>query len=104
MRLRRPRWIVLASALTLVLVSLGPMLATERSAMTDDSDVQQALTSPVDVPPLVGVNYHGLWWDMTPSRRAAVLDKLAATGAGWVRLDVSWAMLQPQGPDRFDDE
>jgi len=43
----------------------------------------------------VGVQFHGLWSSYTDADRATVLDRLAEAGAGWVRLDISWAMLQP---------
>ena len=43
----------------------------------------------------LGIQYHGLWSNMTDSRRAAVLNKIKASGAKWVRLDMSWAMIQP---------
>jgi hypothetical protein len=51
--------------------------------------------------PLVGVQFHGMWSDYTDAQRASVLDQLAAAHVGWVRLDVSWAMLQPDGPDAY---
>jgi cell division septation protein DedD len=43
----------------------------------------------------VGVQFHGLWSSYSDADRATVLDRLAEAGAGWVRLDISWAMLQP---------
>ena len=46
--------------------------------------------------PDVGVQFHGLWSSYTDRDRAQVLDKLVAMGSTWVRLDVSWAMLQPE--------
>lgn len=99
--LARKLWgFVLAAALALSLQ--GPVMATTTSLGSSDSGNEDLLEAPASAPPIVGVNYHGLWWDMTPSRRAAVLDKLAATGTKWVRLDVSWAMLQPRGPHSFD--
>ena len=49
--------------------------------------------------PAIGAQFHGMWTDYTDAQRAEVLDKLAAAHVGWVRLDVSWAMLQPDGPD-----
>jgi polysaccharide biosynthesis protein PslG len=51
--------------------------------------------------PAVGAQFHGMWTDYTDAQRAEVLDQLAAAGVGWVRLDVSWAMLQPDGPDSY---
>jgi beta-xylosidase len=46
-------------------------------------------------PPQTGVQFHGLWSDYTDDKRNQVLDQFAAAHIGWVRLDVSWAMLQP---------
>lgn len=39
-----------------------------------------------------------MWGSYSDSQRAMVLDRLKANGAKTVRLDVSWAMLQPNGP------
>jgi hypothetical protein len=64
--------------------------------------VLPAYAPPAASPPIVGVNYHGAWDDMTPARRAAVLDALAAAGVRWVRLDVAWRTLQPTGPGSYD--
>lgn len=52
--------------------------------------------------PEVGVQFHGMWSDTTDEQRALFLDQLAEAGGLWVRLDVSWAMLQPDGPDSYD--
>lgn len=45
--------------------------------------------------PTFGTQFHGMWSSYTDSKRAMVLDKLKANGVTTVRLDVSWAMLQP---------
>lgn len=61
--------------------------------------------APIDQhPSIVGSNYHGLWDDMTDEVRARSLDELRAAGVEWVRLDISWAELQPTSPDSFDLE
>jgi beta-xylosidase len=52
--------------------------------------------------PAAGVVFHGMWSSYSDAQRAEVLDKMAAAHVGWVRLDVSWAMLQPNGPDSYD--
>jgi hypothetical protein len=39
-----------------------------------------------------------MWGSYTDSQRAMVLDTLKRNGVTTVRLDVSWAMLQPSGP------
>ena len=49
----------------------------------------------------VGVQFKGMWADYTDAQRVQVLDKLAAAGADTVRIDVSWAMLQPDARGQF---
>ena len=51
----------------------------------------------------MGVQFHGMWDDYTDAERIRVLDRLVAAGVDTVRIDVGWAMLQPDGPDRFDE-
>lgn len=57
---------------------------------------------PARTPPIVGVNYHGIWPGVTEADRTLMLDDFAGAGIQWVRLDISWAMLQPKGPDSYD--
>jgi hypothetical protein len=52
--------------------------------------------------PEFGTQFHGMWSSYTDTKRAMVLDTLKAHGVTTVRLDVSWAMLQPKGPGVFD--
>ena len=52
--------------------------------------------------PAVGVQFHGMWSDQTDAERAKALDQYAASGMTWIRLDVSWSMLQPNGPGSYD--
>lgn len=52
-------------------------------------------------PPAVGVQFHGIWDSYDDSQRAATLDHLVEMGATWVRLDLSWAQLEPTGPRSF---
>jgi hypothetical protein len=51
--------------------------------------------------PQIGVQFHGLWNDYTDNQRNQVLDQFAAAHISWVRLDVSWAMLQPDNESTF---
>lgn len=52
---------------------------------------------------LVGVQFHGLWDFYTPPQRRAVLDMLHKVGGvSSVRLDISWARLQPHGPANYE--
>ena len=49
----------------------------------------------------VDVMFHGLWTSYTDEQRAHVLDRLQAAGVTSVRIDLSWVMLQPDGPDSY---
>jgi hypothetical protein len=50
---------------------------------------------------MVGVQFHGVWSDYTDAERVAALDRLAAMGIRRVRIDISWAGLQPEGPSQI---
>jgi polysaccharide biosynthesis protein PslG len=50
----------------------------------------------------VGSMFHGMWQFYTDADRAAVLDRMAGAGVKSVRLDVSWAMLQPNNASSYD--
>lgn len=60
-------------------------------------------TTPGRSLPTVGAQFHGLWSDYDDAQRAQVLDTLVESGVQWVRIDVSWAMLQPDAPDLYSD-
>lgn len=51
--------------------------------------------------PAVGVQFHALWSDYTDQERELVLDKMAAAGVTWVRIDLGWQSLQEVGPDTY---
>ncbi len=53
--------------------------------------------------PSVGVQFHGVWEDYSLAERSAVLDRLVEAGVQWVRVDLGWATLQPDGPDSYSD-
>ena len=59
-------------------------------------------TRPVEVLPVQGVQFHGMWSEFTDATRGQNLDRLAANGVKWVRMDVAWNMIQPTGPDSYD--
>ena len=50
----------------------------------------------------VGTQFHGVWSSYDDTERAAVLDKLKRMGARWVRIDMSWATLQPTSRSSYD--
>jgi hypothetical protein len=43
----------------------------------------------------VGTQFHGTWAEMSDADRARNLDMIAESGASWVRIDISWSMIQP---------
>jgi polysaccharide biosynthesis protein PslG len=47
--------------------------------------------------PAIGAQFHCTWSFYSNSARTAVLDKLAAAGVRWARIDVSWAGMEDQG-------
>lgn len=57
--------------------------------------------APLNPVPAVGVQFHAMWSDYTDAQRMKVLDKLAAAGAGWVRIDMGWSSFQEHGPGRY---
>jgi hypothetical protein len=62
-----------------------------------------AATSAVTAATLpLGVNFHGMWTSYTDAQRIAVLDSLRWAGVTSVRLDVSWAMMQPTNGTSYD--
>ncbi len=68
--------------------------APAAAAAADDAAGEAAV--PAGRPP-IGVAFHGLWTDYTDARRALILDQLRSAGVRSVRIDLSWAMLQPNG-------
>jgi polysaccharide biosynthesis protein PslG len=52
--------------------------------------------------PDVGVQFHGTWTRYTDAQRIDILDTLHAAGVTTVRIDVSWAMLQPVNGTSYD--
>ncbi len=60
-----------------------------------------AVPNPEPERPAFGVQYHGLWSGWEDDERTEVLDKVAESGATWVRMDVGWINLQPDGGDQL---
>jgi hypothetical protein len=52
--------------------------------------------------PGVGVQFQAMWTTLNDGQRVRVLDTLRDAGVTTVRIDVSWAMLQPDDRDSFD--
>ncbi len=52
--------------------------------------------------PEIAVQFHGMWTAYTDDQRMAILAQLQAANIKAVRLDVSWAMLQPTSATAYD--
>lgn len=51
--------------------------------------------------PEFGSQFHAMWGYDSDAERIAALDKLAAAGVEWVRIEFSWASLQEQSRNSF---
>jgi hypothetical protein len=72
-------------------------------ARTTSGPTSSGPMRPIDgTPPVIGVQYTALFDGVQTADREQMAEGVASTGAGWVRLDVAWASLQPKGPDRWD--
>ena len=71
-----------------VAASLGGSLPAPASAQVPDL-------------PAMGVQFHGTWSDYTSEQRIEVLDKMAAAGVKWIRVDLGWASFQETGPSAY---
>jgi polysaccharide biosynthesis protein PslG len=47
--------------------------------------------------PAFGAQSHALWGSQTDAERLATLDAVAASGMGWIRLDIGWCTLEETG-------
>ncbi len=106
-RTQRQRKLSTAALLVAALIAtlaiampLGSATASPRNI--EDPASMMAVSADPPVKPTVGVQFHGMWSSYSDSERGAALDKIKAMGAEWVRLDLSWAMLQPTSRDSFD--
>jgi hypothetical protein len=79
---------------------LGPVLCLLLSACSTGD-------RPASAPPHIGISYGDeLVW-MSDGERDDALDDAVTLGATWIRADLSWADIQPEGPgshlwERFD--
>ena len=74
--------LALAAALSVLLVQSAPPTVA-------DADF------PACGRPVVGAQVHAIWSDVDDESRAAILDELVELGVRTVRVDVSWAGLEP---------
>jgi hypothetical protein len=62
-----------------------------------------AADPPAALLPAVGTHFHAMWTSYTDAERIEVLDKLAAAGVEWVRIDIGWSSIQEEGRRRYSD-
>ena len=53
--------------------------------------------------PSVGAQFHATWSDYEDAERLAVLDKLAAAGVEWVRIDLGWRTFEEAGKGELSE-
>ena len=94
---RKALWIAVVLALFSAMAA-GPASAAgsgggaKKLPSSRSGSTLSATTNPL---PEFGTQFHGMWSSYTDTQRAMVLDTLKANGVTTVRLDVSWAMLNP---------
>ena len=50
--------------------------------------------------PRIGSQFHAMWQhEWKAGQRKTVMDRLAAANINWVRIDVGWSSLEPNGPN-----
>jgi polysaccharide biosynthesis protein PslG len=91
------------AALTAAALGAGALAGCGEAASPELAPAPSSSPRP-EMSPEIGVQFHGMWSSYTDQEREEVLDRFAEAGALWVRLDVSWAMLQPDGPEEFDHD
>ena len=62
-----------------------------------------AADPPVALLPAVGTHFHAMWTSYSDAERIEVLDKLAAAGVEWVRIDIGWSSIQEHGRNSYSD-
>lgn len=87
-------------AATAVLAAVG-ILAATTPPQTAPS-VADAAPVAYRFDPELGVQFHGMWAYYTDDQRNYVLGQLAQANIHAVRMDVSWAMLQPSNGNSYD--
>lgn len=91
-RTRAPRRDVVATILLLV---IGLVALVIRPAVG-------ANPRAVPTDPVVGVHLHAGWIETDRAARLEIMDLLAAAGVERIRVDLSWAGLEPDGPGIVD--
>jgi len=104
--LRHPQLLTVA----LLMLPVAVLAPPSTSAAVDRTVTGPAAVSRTNIPPVndpatmpkVGVQFHGTWSNYTDAQRRQLLDQIAASGVQWVRIGVSWAMIQPRRPSETD--
>lgn len=91
-----------ATLVVALAVSTVPASGAAESKIEPRRTGQPSFAPPTGTTPIVGVQFHGIWSDRPPAVRQRILSQLAAAGVKYVRLDISWARLQPRGPFTLD--
>ncbi len=73
-----------------LLVAVAALLAAGLSPKVP----ARAQLLPPNGPPQFGTNFHAGWTDYTNQQRLVVLDKMAAAGVDWVRIDIGWSSFE----------
>lgn len=108
---RRPpwRWLVPAVLVLAVVVVLGVVHARSRhdphAVATTGSESPRPTTS-TPAPPAatvpVGLTFGGSLFNLSRTRVDQALDDVVALHMTWIRVDMSWASLQPRSSTAFD--
>ena len=100
------KWVIgrslLAGAFVLLVSGQVVPVADAATAASATEVAVSAVRATAQDSPRFGVQFHGTWGDYDDNERARVLNTLSTHGASTVRIDVSWRMLQPDGPGAFD--
>lgn len=105
-RVRRLRTVTVVAAILVAAVAVLAVLAVARHR-SDDHASGPATTgrttvaaTPADTFP-VGITFGGALTGLPRARVDAALADVVALHMTWIRIDLSWAALQPSSPDRF---
>lgn len=81
-------------------LAVAALVAGTTAALLPPGPGCRAAEAATPAPLAVGAQYHGLWSGWTDAERAGVLDRLAAAGVTWVRMDVGWSAMEEEGSGR----
>jgi hypothetical protein len=97
MRSARLRARFSAAALALIAVGGSLIAAQSATAATAPGCAGTVMASPQKAKLAIGAQFHGTWASMTDTDRTCILNAMADAGATWVRVDVGWTTIQPDG-------